>query len=58
MKEIMQELFERLERYKERYKAEENIDIKKHYFGKFCGYESAVVELQQLLEDKEEKVWR
>tara|TARA_R110000751_G_scaffold4605_1_gene22339 strand:+ start:382 stop:558 length:177 start_codon:yes stop_codon:yes gene_type:complete len=58
MKEIMKELFERLERAKERYKNEKNIDIKKHYFGKFCGYESAIYELQQLLEDKEEKVWR
>ena len=54
----MKELFERLERAKERYKNEKNIDIKKHYFGKFCGYESAIYELQQLLEDKEEKVWR
>jgi len=52
MKEILKELKKGLDYQKTRYEIEENRDVRKHLFGKFCGYEQAFFNLNQILKDK------
>jgi len=56
MNKIIKELEEKLDYQKARYEVEENREVKRHLFGKFTGYEQALIDLHRIVEaEKGEK---
>ena len=52
-KEILKELKKKLDYQRARYEAEKNREVRNHLFGKFTGYEQALIDLNHIINDKE-----